>query len=149
MECTLPLDNNLDGNQEDMNFGALLLFKKNFTFLAQTKKTTPLERVLLASIGNFSFKHNTQAAREFEVNQCLSSTWHTTLVAKSEICVILCWGTKLLKYVQLQPRALIWPKEILNTIELSISHPLFHPLSPLLSPPIPSFSGIYKVRNFY
>lgn len=102
MECTLPLDNNLDGNHEDMNFGALLLFKKKtFTFLAQTKKTTPLERILLASIGDFAFRLNTQAARELEVNQCLSSTWHTDLVAKNEICVILCWGTKLLKYVQL------------------------------------------------
>jgi hypothetical protein len=74
VECALPLDNNLDGNQEDMNFGALLLFFKNFTFLAQTKKTTPLERILLATIGDFAFRRNTQAARELEVNQCLSSS---------------------------------------------------------------------------
>jgi hypothetical protein len=29
------------------------------------------------------------------------------------------------------------------------SHPLFHPLSSLLSPPIPSLSGIRKVKKFY
>jgi hypothetical protein len=39
--------------------------------------------------------------------------------------------------------------EMLWTIELSVKSPSVSPFSPLLSPPIPSISGIRKVRKFY
>jgi hypothetical protein len=43
--------------------------------------------------------------------------------------------------------------DISYTIEFSVKqhclHPLFQPLSPLLPSPLPSFTGIHKVRKFY
>jgi hypothetical protein len=38
---------------------------------------------------------------------------------------------------------------IARILEFSVKSPSVSPLSPLLSPPIPSFSGVCKIRKFY
>lgn len=40
-----------------------------------------------------------------------------------------------------------WENILLSLIELLVKSPSVSPLSPLLSPPIPSFSGINTVRK--
>jgi hypothetical protein len=91
---------------------------------------------------------------EEKKNKCwtyIKISYRYSLVINPGIYSHIQWGWKNLKFWFSYRTSILNCKRLKIfcwTIELPLKSPSVSALSPLLSPPIPSFSGIHKVRKF-